>query len=103
MSRRIWNMRTNLCCLALFYAAVAAVPSTAAAQNRQLLDHVVYEAWDTIGGESISSEGRWALYNRLRYDRDDVLVVRSVAGETTHVFDRATGARFDESSRSHSR
>jgi dipeptidyl aminopeptidase/acylaminoacyl peptidase len=99
MTRTIRNMRTNLCCLALFAVAVAAVPSAAAAQDRQVLDHVVYEAWDTIGGESISSDGRWALYNRLRYDRDDVLVVRAVAGETTHVFDRATAARFDETSR----
>jgi hypothetical protein len=85
--------------LLLVFSGTAAVPETAAAQGRQSLDHHVYEAWDTIGGEAISRDGKWALYNRLRYDRDDVLVVRATMGDATHVFDRATSARFDESSR----
>jgi dipeptidyl aminopeptidase/acylaminoacyl peptidase len=72
--------------------------AAAALAARQPLEHHVYEAWDTIGGETISRDGQWVLYNRLRYDRDDVLVVRSATRDVVHVFDRAAGARFDESS-----
>lgn len=84
----------------VFVAVLAvALPQQAAGQGRQPLDHDAYERWDTIGGEAISRDGRWALYNRLRYDRDDVLVVRATMGETRHVFERGTGARFDDGSR----
>jgi dipeptidyl aminopeptidase/acylaminoacyl peptidase len=81
----------------LFAGGVAS--TDAAGQSKRPMDHDVYERWDTIGGESISRDGRWVLYNRLRYDRDDVVVVRSTMNDVTHVFDRGTGARFDESSR----
>jgi dipeptidyl aminopeptidase/acylaminoacyl peptidase len=87
--------------LAAVSAAVSAAlaPRDVAAQAVRPMDHNVYEAWDTIGGETISRDGRWILYNRLRYDRDDVLVVRAVTGDAAHVFPRGTGARFDEASR----
>src|SRR5690606_10887856 len=38
------------------------------------------------------------LYERLIYDRDGSLVVRAVAGDEMHVFDRGSRARFDEGS-----
>jgi dipeptidyl aminopeptidase/acylaminoacyl peptidase len=87
--------------LALILAAAGAcfLPDAARAQAKRAMDHPVYEAWDTIGGEAISPDGRWVLYQRYRYDRDGALVLRSAAGETTHVFERGTGARFDEGSR----
>jgi hypothetical protein len=87
--------------LAMSLAAIAcaATPDGATAQSKQPLDHAIYEAWDTIGGETLSRDGRWVLYNRLRYDRDPALVVRAAAGDAEHVFERGTGAQFDDASR----
>jgi hypothetical protein len=83
--------------LVIFLFAGALASSDAEAQ-KQPMEHDVYERWDTIGSETLSRDGRWVLYNRLRYDRDDVLVVRSAISDVTHVFDRGTAARFDDSS-----
>jgi hypothetical protein len=88
--------------LAMNLAAIACAlaPGGATAQQaRQPLDHSIYEAWDTIGGETLSRDGRWVLYNRLRYDRDPALVVRAAVGETRHVFERGTGGQFDDATR----
>jgi len=84
--------------LVLVIAAAALAPENGAAQKK-VLDHSVYETWDTIGGAALSRDGQWALYHRLRYDRDGALVVRAVSGATSHVFDRGTGASFDGSAR----
>jgi dipeptidyl aminopeptidase/acylaminoacyl peptidase len=78
--------------------AGAALPDDVNAQAKRILDHDIYEVWDTIGGETIARNGRWVLYNRIRYDRDGALVVRATTGNTVHVFDRATGANFDAAS-----
>jgi dipeptidyl aminopeptidase/acylaminoacyl peptidase len=93
-------LRTTALFPALFVviAAFAAAPYDATGQMKQPLDHAVYELWDTIGGETISRDGRWLLYNRLRYDRDDALVVRATMGDVVHVFERAAAARFDDGS-----
>jgi hypothetical protein len=79
--------------------AAAAPPIVAQPLEKRVMDHSIYEAWDTIGGEALTRDGQWALYNRYRYDRDDVLVVRSTVDGTLHTFDRGTGARFSEDSR----
>lgn len=76
----------------------AATPFPAVAQTKRVLEHRVYELWDTIGGETLAADGRWLLYDRLRYDGDDALVVRATAGDATHVFERGSGGRFDEGS-----
>jgi dipeptidyl aminopeptidase/acylaminoacyl peptidase len=84
--------------LLLSLLAIALAPASTVAQSKRVLDHHVYEMWDTIGGETLSPDGRWALYNRLRYDRDNALVVRATRGEAMHVFERGAGARFDDGS-----
>jgi dipeptidyl aminopeptidase/acylaminoacyl peptidase len=97
MIRILRHARTTLSGLVVLTAFAA--PAGLEAQTATPMNHDVYERWDTIGGETVSRDGRWALYNRLRYDRDDVLVVRSTAGETVHVFDRGTGGQFAADSR----
>lgn len=90
-------MKRHFRAIALLLLAPAFTPADGFAQKR-VLEHDVYEVWDTIGGETIARDGRWILYNRLRYDRDGSLVVRATVGETMHVVERATGARFDAGS-----
>jgi dipeptidyl aminopeptidase/acylaminoacyl peptidase len=86
----------------LLYAPLVAallLPSMADGQTKRAMDHPVYEAWDTIGGETLSPDGRWVLFNRLRYDRDAALVVRATGSDVEHVFARGGSARFDAGSR----
>jgi dipeptidyl aminopeptidase/acylaminoacyl peptidase len=99
MTAPLRNVRATLTSALALTLFAGALPADAAAQTRMPMDHDVYERWDTIAGAILSPDGRWALYHRLRYDRDDVLVVRSTLGATAHVLDRATGARFAEDSR----
>ena len=98
MSRRLRTPLVPLWSLVFVVLAGMSLPADAAGQ-KQPMEHDVYERWDTIGGETLSRDGRWVLYNRLRYDRDDALVVRSTMNDVTHVFQRGGAARFDDGSR----
>jgi dipeptidyl aminopeptidase/acylaminoacyl peptidase len=89
------RLRTTLTCLTF---TLLALPAPLAAQSKLPLEHAVYEVWDTIGGATLSRDGRWVHYTRHRYDRDDALVVRATAGDAQHVFERATGASFADAS-----
>ena len=91
-------IRASLAPLLAFVLVGAATPNGAYAQGSRMLDHDAYEEWVTLGGQEISADGRWVLYERLIYDRDGSLVVRAVAGDEMHVFDRGSRARFDEGS-----
>ena len=89
--RTVRTVRTSLS--TLFLAVLFAAPFDVGAQTGAPMQHEVYERWDTIGGETLSRDGRWVLYNRLRYDRDDVLVVRS----TVDMADTSSAGRSAES------
>ncbi|HSJ10887.1 MAG TPA: hypothetical protein VK928_13270, partial [Longimicrobiales bacterium] len=93
------SMRTSpIFLITLLLAAAALVAPRDAAAQKTVLDHDAYEVWDTIGGATLSRDGQWVLYHRLRYDRDGSLVVRATSAATEHVFARGTGGSFDAGS-----
>lgn len=96
MQHRIRRLTLARC---LFLVAAALVPASAAAQSKPVLEHDVYERWNTLAGETLSDDGAWVLYHRERYDSDGDLVVRQTAGEAMHVIARGTSGRFDAGSR----
>jgi dipeptidyl aminopeptidase/acylaminoacyl peptidase len=78
----------------LFLAANAAAQTAT-----KPLDHDAYDIWNRITGEAITDDGRWILYHLTSEANDPLLHVKTVAGGTEHVIERAEGARFSDDGR----
>jgi len=65
-----------------------------AAQERQPLDHDVYEIWATIGTRAISADGRWTLHTLTYEEAETELVLRAVDSGQEHRFARASAPGF---------
>ncbi|HEX2205652.1 MAG TPA: prolyl oligopeptidase family serine peptidase, partial [Longimicrobium sp.] len=69
-------MRRTFVCLAA--AVLAAAP--AAAQERRPLAPADFDQWRTVRGESLSDDGRWAVFSLVPQVGDGEVVVRSTDG-----------------------
>jgi dipeptidyl aminopeptidase/acylaminoacyl peptidase len=63
------------------------------------LDHDVYGLWNRITGQSLSDDGRWAVYSVVADSTDGVMHVKGLAGGRDLQVARAEGARITEDSR----
>ncbi len=77
--------------LALFWLVPGALLE---GQERQPLDHDVYEIWATISSRAISADGRWTLHTLSYEQADSELVIRAVDSDREHRYSRAAGAGF---------
>ena len=84
----------------LFAALLLCAPQAASAQDeKDALDHSVYEIWNRIGSRSLSTDGAWVLYAFSPEKGDGMLHVRSLSESTLHEIPRGSNARFTYDSR----
>src|SRR5690606_971744 len=80
---------------------VLAVPAAGQMETVALrqLEHEDYEIWNRIGAQSLSHDGRWALFTLSSEKNDGTLTVVEAAGNTRHVIDRAESPVFSPDNR----
>src|SRR5690606_35425240 len=80
---------------------VLAVPAAGQMETVALrqLEHEDYEIWNRIGAQSLSHDGRWALFTLSSEKNDGILTVVEAAGNTRHVIDRAESPVFSPDNR----
>jgi dipeptidyl aminopeptidase/acylaminoacyl peptidase len=84
------------------FTAFAAQNSTllhAQEEEKRALDHSDYDRWNTIGQQSLSNDGTWALYTVRPGKGDAVLHIREVKTAKQFTIQRGSGARFTHDSR----
>lgn len=69
-------------------------PVQAQDDQRKALDHEDYDKWHTIGQQTISNDGKWALYSVSPGKGDAVLHIRQVDSAKQYTVTRGSGARF---------
>ena len=67
--------------------------------DRKALDHADYDKWHTIGQQSISNDGKWALYSVQPGKGDAILHIRQIDTSRQYTITRGSGARFTFDSR----
>ncbi|MFQ5570508.1 MAG: hypothetical protein ACE5G0_12575, partial [Rhodothermales bacterium] len=65
-------------------------------QQKQPLDHSVYEIWNRITERAISDDGRWALFSLSPEERDAELRVKSLTSDQAYAIPRGVSARFSD-------
>lgn len=85
--------------LLAFLAVLVAGGASDVFGQKKPLDHDVYDDWKSIRGETLSDDGRWALFEIVPADGQGELRVRSVNSDVEHVFPRGKTARFTADSR----
>ncbi|WP_232516164.1 alpha/beta hydrolase family protein [Chitinophaga caeni] len=73
---------------------MVAAPMSILAQSKKPLDHSVYDGWQNIGQQKISTDGHWILYNIDVQEGDDQLVIKSTKDQTTYLVDRGYNGNF---------
>jgi dipeptidyl aminopeptidase/acylaminoacyl peptidase len=92
-------MRTRTLTGLIVFAIVALSLSVAPAAAQQgdvkrALTHDDYDAWQSIRGQKISSDGLWVLYTAALQEGDGELVVRHVESGREYRHPRGSGAEF---------
>ena len=82
----------------LFTALLLALALPASAQKKPL-DHDAYDIWNRITGQSLTDDGRWALYGVVSEKYDPTVIVRSTSSETEHRLERAEAGQFSHDGR----
>ncbi|HMO12519.1 MAG TPA: prolyl oligopeptidase family serine peptidase [Pirellulaceae bacterium] len=62
------------------------------------LEHTDYDAWRTIGGRSISGNGKWVMYSINHRVDGNVLVIRSATSNKEYTIKHASMGTFSEDS-----
>lgn len=82
--------------LIAFIAACYAVMSLAIPANAQKkpLDHTVYDQWNTVGGHSMTDNGRYASHYMTKDEGDCTLTIIDLTDNSKRVVERGTKAKF---------
>ncbi len=86
-------MRKVFLVMHIFFAVAAS------AQNKQPLDHTVYDDWQSIGERKISNDGKWIAFVINVQEGDAVLQIQSTDGSYTKKIDRGYNIYISEDSR----
>ena len=85
-------------CFALTTAALCCPANTVADddQPKRALDHKDYDQWNTLSGQSVSSDGKWVKYmiSSGKADSDSTLVVRSLSSNKQFTIVRGSRSTF---------
>lgn len=71
----------------------------ACAAQKKALDHSVYDSWRAIRSQTLSNDGRWALWIEAPQVGDADLFVAQIAGGERRKFPRPSNPRFTSDSR----
>ena len=91
-------MKNLLLLMALFGAGL----SQAQAQQpttKKPLTHDVYDSWKAVGGDKISNNGQYVLFNVDPQEGDGALYIKSYASKAMQEFARGSNAEFTNDSR----
>ncbi|MEY5045803.1 MAG: hypothetical protein RL713_1028, partial [Bacteroidota bacterium] len=64
--------------------------------QKKVLDHTVYDGWQSIGERRISADGQWVAYTIDVQEGDGMLVVQRTDSSYTQVFSRGYNLAFTE-------
>lgn len=84
-----------LCCV--FALSIQTVHSQET--PKKPLTHDVYDVWNRITGENISSDGAWVVYNLGPIERDQRLILHRASDSRADTILRASGAQITRDSR----
>lgn len=69
------------------------------AQEKQPLDHDVYDIWNRVAEQALSNDGDWALWSSGPVEGDATLDIRSLPADLSYTIARGTNAAFSADSR----
>jgi dienelactone hydrolase len=93
------SARRPLLTALLLLACAAPVTAQLERTAPKQLDHDAYDIWNRIGAQTLSDDGRWALYTLTADGTDPTLTVTAAAGGATYVIERGDAPRFTVDSR----
>ena len=64
--------------------------------QKKVLDHTVYDGWQSIGERRISSNGKWVAYTVDVQEGDGMLVVQRTDSSFERTFSRGYNVSFTE-------
>ncbi|MBD1397202.1 S9 family peptidase [Pontibacter sp. JH31] len=91
-------MKNLLVLMALFGAGLSQVQAQQQATKKPLT-HDVYDSWKGVGGDKISNNGQYVLFNVDPQEGDGALYIRNYASKAMREFARGTKAEFTNDSR----
>lgn len=62
--------------------------------QKKVLDHPDFDIWNTVKGQTISTDGNYVMYSLERGETDNFLKIKSPKGETVFNYDRASKGQF---------
>jgi len=75
------------------------VPAASQDLQKKMMDHSVYQEWNTIKSPKISNDGEWIIYELNREDGDGSMKIYQVKNGATISIERGQQSRISEDSR----
>jgi len=81
--------------LYLFVYLLFSINITAQTTEKKVMDHNIYEKWNTLSNSNISNDGKWVAYNIKPAKGDNKLYLVHTETKKQTIINRAGNARFD--------
>ncbi len=78
------------------FLAITILFSVELTAQKKILDHTVYDTWESVGSINVSNDGAWVVYNVNVQEGDNELVIQSADGSYKKVVSRGYGATITE-------
>jgi len=81
--------------LHLFVCLLFTINLTAQTTGKKVMDHNIYEKWNTLSNSNISNDGKWVAYNIKPAKGDNKLYLVHTESKKQTIINRAGNATFD--------